>query len=223
MDAAVNHAIVRAVAADDDEVRARLRALEAEVAASTAADRQRKAAAREKILARRAAAAAESDALRQRQAELVTRRARPTDEIPPDPDDARPTGGDLARAMVLAKKAGDVKAELARAPKAGEKSWLISAGLSFFFGPLGWLYAGSFRETIPAAALYVIGAGIVSKIIPMFLLMPVLMVLLPISGIAGLVYAVGHNRAGKRVRLFGDDADKDPRIGGLLGRGRDDG
>ena len=109
----------------------------------------------------------------------------------------------------------------ARAPKAGEKSWLISAGLSFFFGPLGWLYAGSFRETIPAAALYVMVAGIVSKILPAFLLMPVLMVLLPISGIAGLVYAIGHNRAGKRIRLFGDDQAKDPRVGGLLGRGEE--
>jgi len=207
------------VAADDDEVRARLRALEAEVAASGAADRQRKAEARERILARRAAAAAESDALRQRQAALVSRRARPTDEVPADADEPRSSAGDLARAMSLAKKAGDVKAELARAPKAGEKSWLISAGLSFFFGPLGWLYAGAFRETIPAAALYVMIAGIVSKILPAFLLMPVLMVLLPISGIAGLVYAIGHNRAGKRIRLFGDDAAKDTRIGGLLGRG----
>lgn len=207
------------MAADDDEVRARLRALEAEVAASSAADRQRKAEARERILARRAAAAAESDALRQRQAALVSRKARPTDEIPADADAARPSAGDLARAMQLAKKAGDVKAELARAPKAGEKSWLISAGLSFFFGPLGWLYAGSFRETIPAAVLYVMVAGIVSKILPAFLLMPVLMVLLPLSGIAGLVYAIGHNRAGERIRLFGDEKAKDPRVGGLLGRG----
>lgn len=219
MEADANHAIVRPVAADDDEVRARLRALEAEVAAGAEADRQRKAAARERILARRAAAAAESDALRQRQAALMTRKARPTDEIPADADAPRASTDDLARAMSLARKAGDVKAELARTPKAGEKSWLISAGLSFFFGPLGWLYAGSFRETIPAAVLYVMVAGIVSKILPMFLLMPVLMVLLPISGIAGLVYAIGHNRAGKRIRLFGDDATKDPRVGGLLGRG----
>lgn len=144
------------------------------------------------ILARRAAANAESDALRRRQAELVTRRGRPTDEVTDGPDERRSErdrGGDLDRALVLARKAGDVKAELQRPTKAGEKSWLISAGLSFF-GPLGWLYAGSLRETIPAAALYVIIAGIVSKIIPMFLLMPVMMVVLPLSGIAGLVYAM---------------------------------
>ena len=207
------------MAADDDQVRARLAALEAEVAASSAADRQRKEEAKQRILARRAAATAESDSLRRRQAELVTRRARPTDEVTDAPDE-RDRGGDLDRALVLARKAGDVKAELQRPTKAGEKSWLISAGLSFFFGPLGWLYAGSLRETIPAAALYVIIAGIVSKIIPMFLLMPVMMVVLPLSGIAGLVYAMGYNRKGKRIKLFGEDSATDGRVGGLLGRGK---
>jgi hypothetical protein len=39
----------------------------------------------------------------------------------------------------------------------------------------------------------------------MFLLMPVLMVLLPLSGIAGVMYALGYNRHGKRQRLFGDE------------------
>ncbi|MBK9032040.1 MAG: hypothetical protein IPL61_12070 [Myxococcales bacterium] len=149
------------MAADDDQVRARLRALEAEVAATTEVDRQRKADARERILARRA----EADALRRRQAELVGRRARPTDEIPAEPDEPSigARAGDLERAMVLARKAGDVKAELARPTKAGEKSWLISSALSFFFGPLGWLYAGSLRGTIPVAAVYVMVAAIVSR------------------------------------------------------------
>ncbi|MBE7453527.1 MAG: hypothetical protein HS111_33095 [Kofleriaceae bacterium] len=53
--------------------------------------------------------------------------------------------------------------------------------------------------------MYLIVASIVAKIVPMFLLMPVLMVVLPISGVAGVVYAIGHNRAGQRIRLFGDD------------------
>ncbi|MEZ4402905.1 MAG: hypothetical protein R3B06_22985 [Kofleriaceae bacterium] len=205
------------MAADDETVRARLRELEAEVSATAAADRQRQAAARERVAAQRAAASAEAAALRERQAELVTRKRRG-----PGPDRGASGMGDLERTVALARKAGDVKAELARPTGAGEKSWLVSAGLSFLFGPLGWLYAGSFRETIPAATLYLIVASIVAKIIPMFLLMPVLMVVLPVSGIAGLVYAIGHNRAGKRVRLFGDDgAATDTRIGGLLGRGDD--
>jgi hypothetical protein len=212
-----NHAIVASVP-DDDEVRARLRELEAEVSAKTAADRQRKAEALARVQARRTAAAEESTALRRRQAELVTRR-RDTDAT--EDSDApvarkpRRETGDLDRALSLARKAGDVKEELARPTKAGEKSWLISAALSFFFGPLGWLYAGAFRETIPIAGLYVIAAAVISKIIPMFLLMPVMMVVLPISAIGGLVYAIGHNRAGHRIRLFGDDKAKDGRLGSL--------
>lgn len=226
---ATNHAIVATVPADDEQLRARLRELEAEVAATSEADRARKADALARVQARRAAAAEESSALRRRQAELVTGKSRraPTDEVTDDGEAEAPAAkrrsrrseaGDLDRALSLARKAGDVKEELSRPVKAGDKSWLISTGLSFFFGPLGWLYAGSFRETIPAAALYVIAAGIVSKIIPMFLLMPVLMVLLPISAIGGLVYAIGHNRAGKRIRLFGDDKRKDGRLGSLPGK-----
>ena len=228
-----NHAIVGAVSADDEQLRARLRELEVEVSAKTEADRARKAEALARIQARRAAAAEESGALRRRQAELHTQKGRrPTDDEHGADDDERPArsrrseAGDLDRALSLARKAGDVKAELDRPTKAGDKSWLISAGLSFFFGPLGWLYAGSFRETIPAAALYLIIAGIVSKIVPMFLLMPVMMVVLPLSAIGGLVYAIGHNRAGKRIRVFGDDKGGKSRLGTLakpaLPRGDDD-
>jgi hypothetical protein len=35
-----------------------------------------------------------------------------------------------------------------------------------------------------------------------FLLMPVLMVVMPLSGIAGIVYALQYNRKGSRQRLF---------------------
>jgi len=222
MVAGVNHAIVETVSADDEQLRARLRELEAEVSATTEADRARKADAVARVQARRAAAAQESSALRRRQAELVAGRSGSDNDgiadEPPARSSRRGEAGDLERALSLARKAGDVKAELARPTKAGDKSWLISTALSFFFGPLGWLYAGAFRETIPAAALYLIVAGIVSKIIPMFLLMPVLMVVLPISAIGGLVYAIGHNRAGKRIRVFGDDKRKDGRLGSLPGK-----
>jgi len=52
-----------------------------------------------------------------------------------------------------------------------------------------------------------------------------MMVALPLSGVAGVVYAIGHNRNGHRIRLFGDDDDKgdDPRIGKLgSGSGREE-
>jgi hypothetical protein len=85
------------------------------------------------------------------------------------------------------------------------KSLLLSAGLSFF-GPLGWLYAGSLKEAIPAAAI----ALLVASIVPTFLLMPVLWLVMPLSALTGLVYAWQYNRHGHRTPIFLDDKkDKD--------------
>ena len=78
-------------------------------------------------------------------------------------------------------------------------------------GPIGWLYAGSLREAIPASAGWLALASIASKIIPTFLLMPVLMVVLPLSGIAGVVYALQYNRHGGRQRLFDRDDKDEPK------------
>jgi hypothetical protein len=206
-------------AADDEELQARLEALEAEVKAESDAKKATRAQAEAKVRAQRAKQQAERDELRDRQAAIVKAKSghRGT---------ARDRAGDLETALDLARKASDAKHELSKPREAGDKSWLISGGLSFVLGPLGWLYAGAWRESIPAAAAWLIAAGLISKIVPMFLLMPVLMVVLPLSGIAGVVYAIGHNRNGKRVRLWGDEEDKsdDPRIGKLgSGRsGRDD-
>jgi hypothetical protein len=75
-------------------------------------------------------------------------------------------------------------------------------------GPLGWLYAGSLREAVPASAAWVAFLAIASKIIPMVLLMPVFLVALPLSAIAGVVYALQYNRSGGRQRLFDKDKDK---------------
>ena len=75
-----------------------------------------------------------------------------------------------------------------------------------FFGPVGWLYAGSLREAIPASLLYILAASIAMKL-PLFLIWPVMMVALPISGIAGVVYAIQHNRHGGRMRLFDKDEE----------------
>ena len=101
-----------------------------------------------------------------------------------------------------------VKQELTRAPRPGDKSVIKSGVASMLLGPLGWLYAGSLREAVPASVAWLLAAAILSKLfIPMFLLLPVLMVALPLSGIAGAVYAMQYNRTGKRQRLF-DDKDK---------------
>jgi hypothetical protein len=200
-------------AADDDELNARLAALEAEVKAESETKRRVKTEAEARVRAQRAKQEAERDELRSRQAAIVKAKSGGKSRD-------RDRTGDMETALQLAKKASDAKHELTRPREAGDKSWLISGALSFFFGPLGWLYAGAWRESIPASALWLITAGIVSKIIPMFLLMPVLMVVMPISGIAGVVYAIGHNRHNQRIRLFGDeDKGDDARIG-KLGAGR---
>lgn len=182
----------------------RLAALEAEVKADADAQRARKEAALVKVREQRAQQQAERDAMRARQAELVTRRKPARDE---DEDDDG-GGGGIADALALAKRAHGVKQELTRAPKAGEKSLVKSGLASMLLGPLGWLYAGSMREAIPASVAWLAFAALASKIIPMFLLMPVLLVALPLSGLAGVVYAMQYNKTGHRQRLFDKDKDK---------------
>ena len=208
-------------AADDDELQARLEALEAEVKAESDAKRAVKAQAEARVKAQRAKQQAERDELRDRQAAIV--KAKTGNK---SGGRERDRAGDLETALDLARKASDAKHELSKPRETGDKSWLISGALSFFLGPLGWLYAGAWRESIPAALLYLLVLGLITSIVPMFLLMPVMMVALPLSGVAGVVYAIGHNRNGSRIRLFGDDDDKgeDPRIGklGSGGTGRDD-
>ena len=135
-------------------------------------------------------------------------RARGAEPVEDDGDDGggrsmiRASAGLAKGAIGLVSKAG---APLDSRKSKGEKSLLLSAGLSLF-GPLGWLYAGSFREAIPASLLYL---GL-AAIIPSALLWPILWFVLPISSIAGLVYAWSHNRNGQRTPLFlgsGDDED----------------
>jgi hypothetical protein len=180
---------------DDHAVMERLAALEAEVKADADAQRVRKEAALAKVREERARQQAERDDLRDRQASLVTKK-RPREEV--DHADG------LAGALELAGKANRVKAEL---QKKGEKSWIKSGIASTVLGPIGWLYAGSWREAVPASAAWVLAAWIASHL-PTLLLLPALMVIMPLSGIAGVVYALGYNRNGKRQRLFGDDKKK---------------
>lgn len=186
---------------DDRAVMERLAALEAEVKADADAKRARKEAALAKVREQRAAQQAERDELRARQAALVTRKREPEADV----DHGENIGG----ALELAKRAHGVKQELTRAPKQGDKSWVKSGVASMLLGPLGWLYAGSLREAVPASAAWLAFAYIATNLLPMFLLFPVLMVALPLSGIAGVVYALQYNRSGGRQRLF--DRDKKPK------------
>jgi len=185
---------------DDRAVMDRLAALEAEVKADADAQRVRKEAALAKVREERAKQLAERDELRERQVALVAKKKpeRAYEEV--DHSDG------LSGALELANKAGRVKAELS---KKGEKSWITSGTASMGLGPLGGLYAGPWREAVPASAMWLVAAAIISKLgFLTFLLLPVLMVALPLSGLAGVMYALGYNKHGKRQRLFGDDKKK---------------
>lgn len=133
----------------------------------------------------------------------------PEPEPEPARDDGRDDGGggrSVAGAMIRAG-VGAARTSLglvaaAAAPLDGRqakkpKSLAVSTGLSLL-GPLGWLYAGSFREAVPASLLYVALAAI----IPNALLWPILWFALPVSALTGLAYAWQHNRKGQRTPLF---------------------
>ena len=76
----------------------------------------------------------------------------------------------------------------------GKKSVLASTALSFFLGPIGWLYAAPLKEAIPASVVFVL----LAKLLPMFIFGPLLGILLPLSAAAGGAYALVHNQSGGR-------------------------
>lgn len=193
---------------DDRAVMERLAALEAEVKADAEAQRARKEAALARVREERAKQVAERDALRERQAALVTRKKPESRQNRASRDEDIDHADGLAGAIELAGRANRVKHELARKPGKGEKSWIKSGIASMALGPLGWLYAGSWREAVPASAAWLLVAALASKFLPVVLMLPVLMVVLPLSGIAGVVYAMQYNRTGTRQRLFGDSDKK---------------
>jgi hypothetical protein len=192
---------------ENDELE-RLRRLEGEARAIHAAKEAEKQRLRQLVQAKQDA----RDQERARAGQALVKRtaqrdAKSSGRPGRDRGTSRGVDLDVNTAVAIARQArgeldGNVRGE-------GEKSILWSAGLSLLFGPVGWLYAGSWRESIPAAAAWLAAAVIASKILPMFLLMPALMVLLPISAIAGVLYAWQHNKQGSRQRLFGDSNSDD--------------
>ncbi|MCX5744487.1 MAG: hypothetical protein NT062_18505 [Proteobacteria bacterium] len=204
------------MADDDRELMERLAALEAEVKADATVSARAQAVAAQRMREARAERLAEhalavKDAVKDAPAAASTARpaAKPTARAQVlEPERDRDDGDELGNALALARRANSVKQELTRAPTQGEKSWIKSGLASLLLGPLGWLYAGSWREAVPASAGWLAIGALASKIIPMFLLMPVMMVVLPLSGIAGIMYALRFNKAGKRQRLFGPSKEQ---------------
>jgi hypothetical protein len=91
-------------------------------------------------------------------------------------------------------------------PGAEHKSVVASGALSLVFGPLGWLYAAPLREAVPA--IVVLAAAV--SFVPSFILTPLLGIVAPLSGIAGVYYAWRYNQTGERTGLF-SDTKKGPR------------
>jgi hypothetical protein len=192
------------VADDDRAVLDKLAALDAEVKADADAHRARKEAALARLRAQRASDQAEREESRKRELALVSTKKPQSKRQPESRID------DLGGALELAGKANQVKAELVRKPGKGEKSWIKSGIASIALGPVGWLYAGSLREAVPASAATILVGILVAKILPLVLLMPAMLIALPLSGLAGIVYALQYNRHGSRQRLFGDEKKQLP-------------
>lgn len=85
---------------------------------------------------------------------------------------------------------------------ADSKSLILSGALSFFLGPLGWLYAAPMSEALPALLAYLVAGSL----LPHAFLASVVGVLAPFSALAGVTYAWRYNRAGRRTSLLGTDA-----------------
>ena len=89
------------------------------------------------------------------------------------------------------------------------KSVVVSGALSFFLGPLGWLYAAPWPVAVGGSLAYLIAC----KLLPMFIVVYVLGIVAPFSAIAGVLYAMGFNMTGARTPLFGKDRPP-PRLRG---------
>jgi hypothetical protein len=105
--------------------------------------------------------------------------------------------GEVASTRALVKRAA-TSLSGPPAPGGGEHKSLIASGaLSFFLGPLGWLYAAPLKDAAPAIVVFLV----LMMIMPHLLLGPLLGILLPLSGAAGVAYAWGHNQRGRRISL----------------------
>ncbi|HEX4458364.1 MAG TPA: hypothetical protein VIA18_10365 [Polyangia bacterium] len=104
-----------------------------------------------------------------------------------------------SRGNALMKRAPDLLATFGNGPPGGDKKSLIASGaLSFFLGPIGWLYAAPLKETLPAIGVYLV----LMMVLPHVLLAPLLGLIAPLSAIAGTLYAWRHNQRGERTSML---------------------
>lgn len=106
-------------------------------------------------------------------------------------------------AQALVKFGGGAARSLVTTGGDGKKSLVASGLLSFFFGPLGWLYAGALKEAAPAALLWIV----LWAVLPHWtILAPLWLTAMAVSGGVGLVYARKYNDKGERASLLANDS-----------------
>jgi hypothetical protein len=97
-------------------------------------------------------------------------------------------------------KVGAASLALPSLPQGGSdhKSLIASGVLSFFFGPIGWIYAAPLKEAGVAILAYLI----LCAVLPHFLLVPLMGLMHPLSAAIGVAYAYRHNQKGERTPLL---------------------
>ena len=104
---------------------------------------------------------------------------------------------EVAGSVSLVKVAGAAQSFIAT--RDGGKSVVASGVLSFFFGPIGWLYAGSLKEAIPGALVWLL----ILKLLPHWMILaPLWLTAMAVSGFVGLLYARKYNEKGERTTLL---------------------
>ncbi len=119
-----------------------------------------------------------------------------------DEDNGSSIAGMVGKAALVASTAALVTldkplAMLDKPRRKGAKSLAASAGLSLL-GPVGWLYAGSFREAVPA----VLAQVALFAVVPSFMLAPFMILGALASSAVGAGYAWQFNRKKGRTTLF---------------------
>ena len=116
-------------------------------------------------------------------------------------------GGAAGNAMALVKVAAGGARSLVAAPE-GKKSLIASGLLSFFFGPLGWLYAAPLKEAVPAIVVYTLFWIVFSHFA---LFAPIFTLLHVLFGALGVGYAWRHNQKGERTSILPETKALPPR------------
>jgi hypothetical protein len=110
-------------------------------------------------------------------------------------------GSSAGNAMALVKVGAGAARSLVAAGE-GKKSLVASGLLSFFFGPLGWLYAAPLKEAVPAIVVYTLFWIVFSHFA---LFAPIFTLLHILFGALGVGYAWRHNQKGERTSILSSE------------------